>query len=54
MFQAKIVQKIKTRILYSVTFLRKSCLLLDNVGKYCRAGQAMADVMAHAHCMLDN
>jgi len=34
-------------------FFRKSCRLLDNVGKYCRAGQATEDNMAHAHCMLD-
>jgi hypothetical protein len=26
---------------------------LDNVQKYCRAGQATVDNMAHAHCMLD-
>jgi len=25
----------------------------DNVEKYCRAEQATADNMAHAHCMLD-
>jgi len=25
----------------------------DNVEKYCRAGQATDDNMAHAHCMLD-
>jgi len=34
-------------------FFRKSCSLWDNVGKYCRAGQATDDNMAHAHCMLD-
>jgi len=27
---------------------RKSCRLLDNVGKCCRAGQAKVDNMAHA------
>ena len=35
-------------------FLRKSCRLWDNVGKYCREGQAKDDNMARAHCMLDN
>jgi hypothetical protein len=25
----------------------------DNVEKYCTAGQATGDSMAHAHCMLD-
>jgi len=33
MFQTKVVEKIKTRILCSITFLRKSCLLWD-VQKY--------------------
>jgi len=36
-------------------FLRKSCLLWDNVEKYCRVGQAIWQYgMAHAHWMLDN
>jgi len=43
MFQTKVVEKIKTHILFSVTFLRKSCRLWDNVEKYCRAGQATDD-----------
>ena len=25
----------------------------ENVVRYCRAGQAIDDNMAHAHCMLD-
>jgi len=54
MFQTKVVEKIKTHILCSVTFSRKSCRLWDNVGKYCREGQAKDDNMARAHCMLDN
>jgi len=53
MLQTKIVEKIKTHILCSVTSFRKSCRLWDNVEKYCRAGQAADDNMAHAHCMLD-
>jgi hypothetical protein len=52
MFQTKVVEKIKTQILYSITFLRKSCCLWDNVEKYCRAEQATDENMAHAHCML--
>jgi len=39
MFQTKVVEKIKTHILCSVTCFRKSCHLWDNVGKYSRAGQ---------------
>jgi len=31
----------------------KSCRLWDNVQNVCRAEQATADNMAHAHCMLD-
>jgi hypothetical protein len=39
MFQVKAVETIKTHILCSVTFFRKSCRLWDNVEKYGRAGQ---------------
>jgi hypothetical protein len=52
MFQTKVVEKIKTHILYSVTFYRKSHRLWDNVEKCCRAGQATDGNMARAHCML--
>jgi len=53
MFQTDVVEKIKIHILYSITFFpRKSCRLRDNVEKYCRAGQAIDDKMAHANCML--
>ena len=54
MVQMKVVEEIKTHILCSVTFFRKSCRLWDNVGKYSGAGQATDGNMAHAHCMLDN
>jgi hypothetical protein len=53
MFQSKVVQKIRTHILCSITFSIKSCRLLDNVKK-CTAGQATDDNMPHAHCMLVN
>ena len=46
-FQTKVVQKIETHILCSVTFFRKSCRLWDNVEKYFTTG------LAHAHCVLD-
>ena len=53
MFQTKVVQKIKTHILCSVTFSLKSCRLWDNVEKKnYTTGQATDDNMAHAHCML--
>ena len=49
MFQAKVVQKIKTHVLFSVTFFffRKSYCTWDNVKKYCRAGQSTDDNIAH-------
>jgi hypothetical protein len=53
MFQTKVVEKIKTRILCSVSIFRKSCRLWDNVEKYCIAGEATDESMAHAQCMLD-
>ena len=52
MFQTKFVEKIKTHILYSVTFFRKSCRLWENVEKYCTAGQATDENIAHAQCMM--
>ena len=53
MFQTKVVEKIKTHILFLITCFRKSYRLWDNVKKHRRAGQATDDSMAHAHCMLD-
>jgi hypothetical protein len=53
MFYTKVVEKIKTHILSSVPFFfRKSCLLWDNVEKFCRAGDATDDSMAHVHFIL--
>jgi hypothetical protein len=55
MSSTKGVEKIKIRILFSMTFFffRKSCHLWDRVEKYGRATQATDDNMEHAHCMLD-
>jgi hypothetical protein len=41
----KVVEKIQTHILCSISSFRKSCVLLDNVKKYCRAKQARDDVI---------
>jgi len=41
-----------THSIFNNFSFRKSCRLWDNVEKYCRAGQATDDNMAHAHCML--
>ena len=35
-------------------FLENPAVLWDNVEKYCRAGQATNDLMAHGHFMPDN
>ena len=53
---AKVAEKVKTYILCSVTFFSvgKSCLVWDDVKKYCRDGQTTDENMAHAHCMVDN
>jgi hypothetical protein len=42
-FQTKVVDKIKTHILSSIIFFRKSCRLWDNVEKYGIVGQATHD-----------
>jgi len=49
----KVVQKIKTHILCSITFFRKSCLLWDSVEEYCRPGQGTDDNMTRVPYMLD-
>ena len=51
MFEIKVLEKIKTHILCSITVFRKSCRLWDNVEKYGGARKD-ADDMA-ARCVLD-
>ena len=53
--QIKVVEKIKTHILCSVTFFRKWCRLWDKVKKYvgARGGQKWRQNMAHTRFMLD-
>ena len=54
MFQTKVVEKIRTHILCSVTFFfRKSCLYEIMWKKYSRIGQATNDNMVHRLWMLD-
>jgi hypothetical protein len=53
-FQTKFAEKIKTHILLSAVFFRKSYSLWANVEKYCRVQQNTDDSMAHEHFMLDN
>ena len=55
MFQTKVVEKIKTHILCSVTFFFETPAVYEIMwNKYGRAGQATDDNMAHAHCVLYN
>jgi len=54
MSQTKVVEKIKTHVLCSITFYKKKGYnLLDYVEKYCRAGQATDDNTVHTQCKLD-
>jgi len=50
MFQTKLVEKIKTRFIFS-GFLPKIVPFMEKCGI---ARQATDNSMAHAHCMLDN
>ena len=57
MFQAKVVEKIKTQIFFMFTntifFFQNRAIYEVMLKKYCRARQARDDYTAHAHCMLD-
>jgi hypothetical protein len=55
MFQTKVVEKNQnTNFVLSTFFFSKIVpFMKKKVEKYCRAGQATDDNMAHAHCMLD-
>jgi len=54
MFHTKVVHKIKTHILCTITFFsRKLYRLCDNMEKYSNAKQATDENMQHAHCMQD-
>ena len=55
MFHTKVVHKIKTHTLCTITFFsRKLHRLCNNVEKYCNAGQATDENMQHAHCKATN
>jgi len=53
MFQTKVVEKIKTPIVCSITFFL-IVPFMRYVEKYCRVGKATDDNMVHAHRMVDN
>jgi hypothetical protein len=53
MFQAKVVQKLKTYILGSINFFQKWCHLRDNVEKYTEPGRPqMAILHVHIACWM--
>jgi hypothetical protein len=43
----------QTHIWHSITFFFEKCAVWDNVQKFCRAGLATNDNLAHAHFILD-
>jgi len=52
-FQTKVVEEIKTYILWALTFFFLNCAVCKIMWKkHCRVGQATDDNRAHAHCML--
>jgi len=54
MLQTKVVEKIKTHVLCSVSPPPKIVPCVGQCGKiYCRACEATNVNMAHAHCVLD-
>jgi len=53
MFETIVREKIKTLILCTMSFVRKSFPLSDNVEKYCRSMQATDNNIPHEHSMLD-
>jgi len=54
MFQTKVVEKIKTRILCSISLFKKNYAVYEIMWEnYVTARQATDDNMAHAHYMLD-
>jgi len=54
MFQTKVVEKIETRILCSITSFPEYRAVYEKMWKkYSAAGQATDDNVAHAHCMPD-
>ena len=54
MFQTKVVEKIKTNILFSITFLFENRVVYGIIWeKYSKTGEATYDNKAHAHFLLD-
>jgi len=54
MFHTKVVEKIKTPIVYSITFFLNCAVYETMLKNIVRVGQATDDNMVHAHCMLNN
>jgi len=55
MFWTKLVEKIKTHILYLVTFFFfLNCAIYEILWKNIVEPERLHDDVVHAHCMLDN
>jgi len=52
MFQTKLADKIKIKIFCPINCFENLAVYELNWGKFCTAGLAIDDDMAHAHCML--
>jgi hypothetical protein len=53
MFQTKVVEKINTHILRSITFFEHHAVYEKTWKDDVDRGEATDENMAHAHCMLD-
>jgi len=51
-FQTKVVEKMNTHILFSITFFQNLAIYDIMWTKHGRAGQATDDNMVHTHCRL--
>jgi len=51
MIQTKVVEKIKTHILYPIMFFSKIVPLWNNVETFCRPGQATDDNIIECMCI---
>jgi len=53
-FRTKAVEKLKTYILYSITFFSKTVPFVRQFAKLLRSRAGQGDSMTHARCVLDN
>jgi hypothetical protein len=53
MFRIKVVDEIRTHILFSITFYQQSCRFWDNVEKYGGAGRPQTAYSQYGVCALN-